>query len=34
LLNATAVETLRRRGQVFALPTALLGAEPLAILRY
>jgi Bacterial archaeo-eukaryotic release factor family 3 len=34
LLNAIAVETLRRSGQVFTLPTALLGAEPLAILRY
>jgi Bacterial archaeo-eukaryotic release factor family 3 len=34
LLNAIAVETLRRGGQVFTLPIALLGAEPLAILRY
>jgi Bacterial archaeo-eukaryotic release factor family 3 len=34
LLNAMAVETLRRGGQVFTLPIALLGAEPLAILRY
>ncbi|HEY6344183.1 MAG TPA: hypothetical protein VIY49_22045 [Bryobacteraceae bacterium] len=34
LLNAIAVEALRRSGQVFTLPTALLGAEPLAILRY
>lgn len=34
LLNAIAVETLRRGGQVFTLPIELLGAEPLAILRY
>jgi hypothetical protein len=34
LLNAIAVETLRRSGQVFTLPIALLGAQPLAILRY